>query len=192
MEPVERALETRLSPYKYKQLPTVRSCRLIRLKRKLHRRTKAVVVELVEADIDHPPIYNALSYAWDSPQPNSFVICSGCAIPVTINCQEALKKLRKCDSGQLLFVDAICINQSSTEEKNHQVAAMGDIYTNAQKVICWIGNISHSLVEWESRLNHFIFRKIDSLGRWMNPLSHFFWAHSCALFLSRDRRGSPK
>ncbi|PMD43860.1 heterokaryon incompatibility, partial [Hyaloscypha variabilis F] len=98
-----------------------------------------VQVELVEADIDNPPIYEALSYAWDSPQLDSFVVCNNCAIPVTINCQKALKRLRKYGSGNL-FVDAICINQSSTNEKNHQVAAMGDVYANAQKVICWIGD----------------------------------------------------
>jgi hypothetical protein len=52
-----------LPRYQYTKLPTVRTCRLVRLRKKLHRATKAVQVELVEADVDNPPGYNALSYA---------------------------------------------------------------------------------------------------------------------------------
>lgn len=37
------------------------------------------------------------------------------------------------------MIDAICIDQSHTEERNHQVAMMGDIYSNATCVVVWLG-----------------------------------------------------
>lgn len=43
--------------------------------------------------------------------------------------------------SEYLWIDAICINQDdfSKEEKQDQVAMMGDIYDCAQKVIIWLG-----------------------------------------------------
>ena len=38
-----------------------------------------------------------------------------------------------------LWIDAICIDQNSGLEKNHQVAQMGKIYMNATKVVMWLG-----------------------------------------------------
>jgi hypothetical protein len=38
-----------------------------------------------------------------------------------------------------LWIDSICIDQTSMEEKNHQVALMGDIYKMAEKVDIWLG-----------------------------------------------------
>lgn len=37
------------------------------------------------------------------------------------------------------WVDAICINQNSNEEKGPQVAHMGEIYTNAERVLACVG-----------------------------------------------------
>lgn len=37
------------------------------------------------------------------------------------------------------WIDALCINQASTEEKGHQVAMMGKIYWSANFVLAWLG-----------------------------------------------------
>lgn len=39
----------------------------------------------------------------------------------------------------LLWIDAICINQDDTVEKNHQVQQMGRIYASADWVLIWLG-----------------------------------------------------
>jgi len=39
----------------------------------------------------------------------------------------------------MLWVDAVCIDQSDVEEKSHQVALMPEIYFTATKVLCWLG-----------------------------------------------------
>jgi hypothetical protein len=40
---------------------------------------------------------------------------------------------------EFLWIDAICIDQSRVEERNHQVAMMGKIYSLARKVLVWLG-----------------------------------------------------
>jgi hypothetical protein len=41
--------------------------------------------------------------------------------------------------GEPIWIDAICIAQNITTEKNHQVAQMGLVYSNAAKVYVWLG-----------------------------------------------------
>lgn len=40
---------------------------------------------------------------------------------------------------QSLWIDALCIDQENVLERNHQVQQMGQIYSNAEHVISWIG-----------------------------------------------------
>ena len=58
---------------------------------------------------------------------------------VTDNLAAALKRLRLSDSSRILWVDAICINQSDCAEKSQQVAQMAAIYANAARVVAWLG-----------------------------------------------------
>jgi hypothetical protein len=46
-----------------------------------------------------------------------------------------------------LWIDAICIDQYSLDEQNHQVQLMGKIYKNAEQVIAYIGSGDDS-VNW--------------------------------------------
>ncbi|KAK0715467.1 heterokaryon incompatibility protein-domain-containing protein [Lasiosphaeris hirsuta] len=41
--------------------------------------------------------------------------------------------------GTYLWVDALCINQADVSERNQQVSIMGQIYSNALRVISWLG-----------------------------------------------------
>jgi hypothetical protein len=43
-------------------------------------------------------------------------------------------------SRAIFWIDALCIDQCSILERNHQVAQMCSIYTKAQEVIAWLGN----------------------------------------------------
>jgi hypothetical protein len=63
-----------------------------------------------------------------------------------MNLWHALNSLKSKQRGTrtslTLWVDAICINQSDTLEKNIQVAMMGEIYENAATVRVWLGGRS--------------------------------------------------
>lgn len=41
-----------------------------------------------------------------------------------------------------MWIDAICINQSNLKEKGHQVALMGRVFSDARRVVVWLGNQS--------------------------------------------------
>lgn len=92
------------------------------------------------------PCFEALSYAWGSLDLTHVVhVNSGAAIPtqipITKNLSEALVALRSENSTRCLWVDAICINQKDTPEKNHQVIHMSDIYRMAVRVVVWLGPV---------------------------------------------------
>ncbi|KAF2623123.1 HET-domain-containing protein [Macroventuria anomochaeta] len=92
------------------------------------------------------PSYEALSYAWGDPVfPEVIQVCESADIeriswhiPITQNLSEALRRLRS-DAPRTLWIDALCINQEDLEEKGHQVARMGRVYHEANRVIVWLG-----------------------------------------------------
>jgi hypothetical protein len=59
--------------------------------------------------------------------------------PVTANLEAALRYLRHELTVCILWIDAICIDQSNIEERNHQVPLMKTIYSNATAVRVWLG-----------------------------------------------------
>ena len=58
---------------------------------------------------------------------------------VTRNLDSLLRAFRLRDKHRILWVDAICINQSDPAEKTHQVGSMGSIYSSASGVLVWLG-----------------------------------------------------
>lgn len=46
----------------------------------------------------------------------------------------------ECNGYPAVWADALCIDQSSTFEKNHQVAMMRTIYEKASHVVVWLGD----------------------------------------------------
>jgi hypothetical protein len=90
--------------------------------------------------------YEAISYAWEGQNPNDdqYITCldgdkGPHRILITKNSAIALRYLRKLDEDRMLWMDSICIDQSSTKDRNHQVQLMGDTYTFAQRVLIWLG-----------------------------------------------------
>ncbi|RFU74804.1 hypothetical protein TARUN_7428 [Trichoderma arundinaceum] len=83
-------------------------------------------------------MYKALSYSWDAQTPSAPIGCDGATLCITQNCMDALRRLRSMDD-LILWIDGICIDQTSTAERSAQVALMRDIYKLATEVIVWLG-----------------------------------------------------
>ena len=83
--------------------------------------------------------YQALSYTWDSQIFYQFVWCDNRVLPITQNLYDALKRIRQPSSSAMLWVDAICINQTDIAERNHQISLMRQIFNRAGHVIAWLG-----------------------------------------------------
>ena len=92
--------------------------------------------------LNSAPAYQALSYTWgkESAHP-PFILLDGCEFSVRPNLQSALCQIRSLHSAApgYLWIDAICINQDDTEEKNSQVSLMKAIFQHAERVIVWLG-----------------------------------------------------
>jgi hypothetical protein len=122
--------------YSYRPLQSPKSIRLINLKPS---RKGALVCTLIEASLDKAPPYEALSYSWDGQSRDQYISCDGKNLAVTANCKAALNRLCRPFKSRLLWVDAICINQSLIEEKNQQVDIMFFIYAGARRTLIWLG-----------------------------------------------------
>lgn len=88
---------------------------------------------------NHEAEYEALSYVWGESTENRVVHLGGVSKPVTDNLWEALTGLRYSDRERILWVDALCINQSDSGEKSDQVSHMNSIYIQASSVEIWLG-----------------------------------------------------
>ncbi|KAF8849413.1 HET-domain-containing protein, partial [Acephala macrosclerotiorum] len=101
-----------------------------------------VVLEAVPFTSDNVPDFEALSYCWGSEE-NPMVIFVGesdeFTLAVTRNLGEALSYLRFENASRVLWIDAICVNQQDLDERSRQVKRMADIYSNAGRVIVWLG-----------------------------------------------------
>ena len=100
------------------------------------------------------PQYDALSYMW-GPEVMKPIEIYGTTYEIRENLWQAFLHLRLETETRVLWVDAICIDQESVEERNHQVAQMGKIYARAARVLVWLGPLRPSLsnaVDWFSGL----------------------------------------
>jgi hypothetical protein len=122
-----------------------------------------------------PESYLALSYTWGSPNAGKSISIDGKSFEVRDNLwdflneactrgtftrrptptSEHLRTMRMmfpgtCIPGEeqdFLWIDAICIDQSQVEERNHQVAMMGKIYSRAYEVLVWLGQSTPLIAE---------------------------------------------
>ena len=94
---------------------------------------------------DHPPLYEALSYTWGSPNKTHTVRVQDhdhderWGLLVTENLYVALCHLRSSTETRTLWADAVCINQSDLAERQTQVTRMDQIYRRASRVVVWLG-----------------------------------------------------
>jgi ankyrin repeat protein len=86
--------------------------------------------------------YEALSYTWGSSDKLYEIETNGKKFPVARNLFQALGHLRLQHQDRILWIDAICIDQSNLDERGHQVRQMSSIYQRAEQVIVWLGQAS--------------------------------------------------
>ena len=94
---------------------------------------------LVTKDLDAFPSYQTLSYAWGEPNFTCRIDLDGDELSITPNLDSALRHLRFPDHAVTLWVDAICINQQSIPERNHQVSLMRRIYMGCVECKIYLG-----------------------------------------------------
>ncbi|EON98792.1 putative ankyrin and het domain protein [Phaeoacremonium minimum UCRPA7] len=93
--------------------------------------------------------YEALSWCWpqDGKQDHQILLQTEDQVQRKRASDElvwALKYLRYPDKSRNLWIDAICIDQDNTSERNHQVENMAKIYSFAERVCVWLGKATDS------------------------------------------------
>jgi len=84
-------------------------------------------------------LYEALSYVWGDTRETLPIWVDNNQFPVTVNLHAALLRLRDHSFERIIWIDAICINQKNPQEQGYQVQLMAKIYSNAYRVIVWLG-----------------------------------------------------
>jgi hypothetical protein len=89
----------------------------------------------------HDP-YDAISYVWGKQftLDHDLELRGYGNLKITPALHDALQRFRSTDSPSNLWADAVCIDQSSNEERAAQVDMMGLIFGQASKVAVWLGN----------------------------------------------------
>ena len=86
-------------------------------------------------------LYEALSYVWGSSDKPRSIFIDKYNLPVTVNLHAALSCLRDRFMERIIWVDAVCINQVDLKEQSLQVQLMAKIYSKANRVIVWLGEM---------------------------------------------------
>jgi hypothetical protein len=129
-----------LKRYEYCPLDTSRQ--QIRLAKFRQDKDGTIQCEIRTVDYDDCPDYDALSYLWGPVTPLFAIVVNGDSrLEIRENLHQCL--LQYCAENRqhnprYVWVDQICIDQSSTLEKNHQVGLMSTIYSRSETVISWL------------------------------------------------------
>ncbi|KAI4681395.1 uncharacterized protein J4E84_007631 [Alternaria hordeiaustralica] len=98
--------------------------------------------------LDDPvPAYETISYCWGAPRDPSTIELNGHLTKVPASSEAAVRRMRLSDRPRVLWIDAICIDQSSTTERSAQVALMATVYSNAQHNLVYLGEDDDDMAE---------------------------------------------
>ncbi|KAI1128964.1 hypothetical protein F5Y10DRAFT_162906 [Nemania abortiva] len=99
-----------------------------------------LATELVPTTLDEAQgCYDATSYTWGSPEDPELIRCGGSQLWVQRNAFHMMLDLRRPDVPRRVWIDAVCINQCSLDERAAQVAIMHHIYRRAGATWVWLG-----------------------------------------------------
>lgn len=130
--------------FRYTKLQHEREFRIFEL---LPRRKDGEIHGILHhAHLDEAGAYTAISYRWGPPNPRTDkrIWVNDKPFVVRRNAWQLLKDLRKVRAvssaeSLILWIDAICINQSDEDERGSQVRLMRHIYRSSLEVAAYLG-----------------------------------------------------
>jgi hypothetical protein len=133
-------------PYHYSSIPpgnsSIRLLRLIPSKDK----TAAIKCQLFNYSLapgEGAHRYEALSYVWGDENKTMRIFINEHVFLITANLHAALVHLRDRSFERIIWVDAVCINQENRKEKGQQIQFMAKIYSQANRVVVWLGEATN-------------------------------------------------
>lgn len=89
------------------------------------------------------PSYRAVWYMWGNSLEEVLIGVGGKAFAIR-NLYDFFQQKMREDEDLALWVDAICIDQTSPSERNHTVSLVNQIYQQAELVYVWLGQADNS------------------------------------------------
>ncbi|OLN96739.1 Heterokaryon incompatibility protein 6, OR allele 4 [Colletotrichum chlorophyti] len=102
-------------------------------------------LDLSRVSLHDKPSYSVLSYCWGPQTDLRPVRIGDTSIQISEHLHKCLISLRRKDSTLTIWIDAICINQLSNQEKSSQVPLMKDIYKSTEDTFVWLGDTTPRL-----------------------------------------------
>ncbi|EPE35036.1 hypothetical protein GLAREA_10731 [Glarea lozoyensis ATCC 20868] len=137
---------TSLRSYQYQPLPAEVFIRVLCLhpSASMEDRVKCTISHktLQQCQLDTIDHFSALSYVWGDAADPETIELEGYDFQVTRNLDSALRHIRDSSKPRDIWVDAICINQSDSEEKSIQVRMMWQVYQAAHHTLIYLGDAS--------------------------------------------------
>ncbi|KAL6707476.1 hypothetical protein ACN47E_004046 [Coniothyrium glycines] len=90
-------------------------------------------------DLEQCPEYKAVSYTWGPPDPTFEITLDWRSFQIRENLWHFLNAAKSQEGETWLWIDQICIDQFTVDERNHQVGLMASIYAQATEVLIWLG-----------------------------------------------------
>jgi hypothetical protein len=96
-------------------------------------------------------VYTCLSYRWGDPDPSRNILVNGKPFTVRQNLFDFLTMVQTKAAAGIpgvlgpYWIDALSIDQLNVPERNHQVAQVGKIFSNAVNVYLWLGLMTKSM-----------------------------------------------
>lgn len=147
-----------------------------------------IICSLVNTNIDVAPSYTAISYSWGIPKLDQVVICDDNSLAVTSNVYALFSQLiQKDEINKMIWVDAVCIDQSNLTEREQQVRLMKDIFSGALLTIVWLGEpkepglvpsmleLGENIIAMTKKVSPRILKSEELEGYGLPTLDHHSW-----------------
>jgi Heterokaryon incompatibility protein (HET) len=102
----------------------------------------------IRCTVEHTSLFDShtcLSYTWGEPHNKKIILLNGKQYEIQSNLWDFLWTARANGISDPLWIDALCIDQRNTAERNHQVQQMADIFQHAKQVLVWLGSGNHQI-----------------------------------------------
>lgn len=119
--------------------PSQKDIRVLRILPGMQDEPLITVLEVKSLNDMMKASFDCLSYVWGDVKVTKPITVNNQVLHVTMNLVRCLRHLRHQKQELVLWVDAVCIDQSDLEEKSTQVAMMGEIYSKCSSVYLWLG-----------------------------------------------------
>ncbi|KAJ2987001.1 hypothetical protein NUW58_g4748 [Xylaria curta] len=121
---------------------------------------------LLVRNVHQDGVSEALSYVWGNDKDEEKIRVDHKDFTIRKNLHRILRGLRHPDTTREIWIDAICINQSDSEEKGGQVNMMGMLYSKAKSTTIWLSGdpLDHDFEEYHREEQSF-----DMEG-WYSPI----------------------